>query len=87
MWQNRAVDIVFDGSMTDTEVRVTNPKAWSAEFPNRYQVNVTLSADGSPVHVERETLSHYPPDKHFLDVADSLASSRTGRYESIMSCC
>lgn len=110
----------------------SNPALWSSEFPNRYQVEVSLVKDGQILHtitekfgfrtaelrpgdgfyingtkikfkgVNRHThwpttgratnytislmdaqlikemnmnavrMSHYPPDKHFLDICDSL---------------
>jgi len=110
----------------------SNPALWSSEFPNRYQVDVSLSKEGQIIHtihqkfgfrtaefrpgdgfyingtkikfkgVNRHThwpttgrttdasislmdvqlikemnmnavrMSHYPPDRHFLDVCDSL---------------
>lgn len=109
-----------------------NPKVWSSEFPERYQVEVSLTKNGKRVHsvtekfgfrtvelrpgdgfyingtkikfkgVNRHThwpttgratnysislmdallikemnmnavrMSHYPPDRHFLDICDSL---------------
>ncbi|WKN45000.1 glycoside hydrolase family 2 protein [Tunicatimonas pelagia] len=116
-------------SLTST---VTNPALWSAEFPNRYRVRVSLLGKSETLHTLTETfgfrtaelrprdgfyvngqkvrfkgvnrhsawptsgrttsralsvqdaqlmkdmnmnavrMSHYPPDKHFLEVCDSL---------------
>lgn len=109
-----------------------SPKTWSAEYPHRYRIVLTLEQDGRTIHVVDETfgfrtvevrpkdglyvngsrvrlrgvnrhtfwpesgrttsrtlslrdaelikdmnmnavrMSHYPPDKHFLEVADSI---------------
>ncbi len=118
--------------ITRLSAEFDNPKLWSSEFPNRYQVEVSLIKNGKNVHnitekfgfrtaelrpgdgfyingtrikfkgVNRHThwpttgratsysislmdallikemnmnavrMSHYPPDRHFLDICDSL---------------
>lgn len=122
----------MEGGVVHLSGSFENPALWSAEFPNRYEVEVSLVKDGKVLHtltekfgfrtvelrpgdgfyvngskikfkgVDRHTLwpttgrtsnytisrqdgelikemnmnavrmSHYPPDRHFLDVCDSL---------------
>ncbi len=129
---NRITSRVNKTGRTRLSVNFDNPVLWSSEFPNRYQVEVSLIEEGKNVHtvtekfgfrtaelrpgdgfyingtkikfkgVNRHThwpttgrtinysislsdailikemnmnavrMSHYPPDKHFLDICDSL---------------
>lgn len=127
-----AASVTAGADSVRLSTHVRNPDTWSAEFPNRYRVVLTLEEAGRPVHVVEETfgfrtvevrpkdglyvngskirlrgvnrhtfwpesgrttsrtlsirdaelikdmnmnavrMSHYPPDKHFLEVADSI---------------
>ncbi len=127
-----AQPVTGDVDSVRLRTHIPNPNTWSAEYPHRYRVVLTLEGGGRPAHIVEETfgfrtvevrpkdglyingskvrlrgvnrhtfwpesgrttsralsirdaelikdmnmnavrMSHYPPDKHFLEVADSV---------------